>query len=50
MAVIPSLRMRSQELCALPLFAGVHIHSANPSTVGEPRLSAVHHLGARSDT
>ena|SRR5919197_73760 len=33
--------MRSQELCVPPSFAGVHIHSANSPTVGEPRLSAV---------
>jgi hypothetical protein len=30
--------MRSQELCAPPLFAGVHIHSANPlGNYGLPR-------------
>jgi hypothetical protein len=38
---IPSVRMRSQEPCAPPLFAGVHIHSANPLTVVEPRLTTV---------
>jgi hypothetical protein len=38
---IPSLRMRSQEPCASPLFVGVHIHPPNPPAVVEPRLTPV---------
>jgi hypothetical protein len=38
---IPSVRMRSQEPCVPPLFAGVHIHSANPLPVVGPRLTTV---------
>jgi hypothetical protein len=51
MAVIPSLRMRSQELCALPLFAGVHIHSANhpPSASPGSRRSITLELGPTRD-
>ena len=38
---IPSGACAPRSYASPPSFAGVHIHSANSPTVGEPRLSAV---------